>query len=124
MEESSIVELIKRLRSNTKKGKVKWEETAIEGVFQTAFPDYVVQVAVRGSSYSGTDYLVRVLDRDGSLVDEVSDPQLEELWNPTGEALRTMQDLYTQARRSAKGVDKAIKDILSALDEEDDDIPF
>ena len=67
------------------------------------------------------DYVVRVLDRNGSVVEEEADPDLKDDWP---HAYAVMRSLYIEARRSAKGVDKAIRDILSALGEEEDDIPF
>jgi hypothetical protein len=84
-------------------------------VFQTAFPEYVVQILE-----SGSDYIIRVLDSDGAVVEETADPDLKDEWPP---AYAVMRSLYIEARRSAKGGAKAIRDILSAL-EEDDDIPF
>jgi hypothetical protein len=73
-----------------------------------------------GSDVLAGDYVVRVLDRAGSVVEEVADSDLKDEWP---HAYGVMRSLYIEARRSAKGVDKAIRDILSAL-EEDDDIPF
>ena len=116
MAESSVKALIVRLLLRTGEGKLKWEETPTEGVFQTAFPEYVVRIMERSN-----DYVIRVLDSNGSVVEEETDSDLRGDWP---QAYGVMRELYIEARRSAKGVDKAIRDILSALEEEDDDIPF
>jgi hypothetical protein len=118
-----IVKMIELLLARTKEAKVKWEETATEGVFQMAFPLYVVQLAeISSAAGQPTDYVVRVFDQGGSLVEQVADTDLQEHFSRSNEAFRIMRDLYNEARRSAKGVNTAIRSILDAL--EDDDIPF
>jgi len=119
-----MVELIKRLLASSAKGKVDWEPTVNEGVYQAAFADFSVQVRVRTGQLSD-DYGLQIYDREGRLMEDVWDTDLDS--SSAGSAnLERMRALYTVARRRALGVDEALDKILSELEPlvPDDDVPF
>jgi len=123
MADHPTVALVKKLRSRTAEGRLKWEEAAEEGTFQAAFPDYAVQVS-KMEYRDSSDYFLRIFDSEGGLVEEVSDSDLGGLVGDSGLGFEILRDLFLAARRAAKGLDKAVKSILEALGPDDDDIPF
>ena len=42
---------VRAIRSRTEEGKVNWEPTVDEGVFQAAFPNYTVRIWTRPTRY-------------------------------------------------------------------------
>lgn len=120
-----MARLVARLAARTEDGSVNWEETAVTGQFQLAFPNYSVLVLLqesKGQIAGALDVVLRVCNTAGDVVEEVADPDLEDiLENP----YQDMLELYQLARRSAMGVEDALNSILSALEDEDDDkVPF
>lgn len=124
MADHPTVALVKRLRARTAEGRLKWEETTDVGTFQAAFPDYAVQVWEIERMQGANDYFLRIFDSEGGLVEEVNDSDFGGLIGDPRTGLQMMRELFLNARRAAKGVDKAIKSILDALGPDDDDIPF
>jgi len=117
-------DFILKLYKRTNASKVDWRRTAEDGVFQASFPNYSVRILSRPSSDEPQlDYIVQVLDDDGTLVDEMADPDFVELIDPP-ESFHTMRDLYRMARRVAMGIDKALNSIMASLDKDPDDLPF
>ncbi|HZF13450.1 MAG TPA: hypothetical protein VFE33_32050 [Thermoanaerobaculia bacterium] len=122
MADHPTVTLIRKLHERTTAGRLRWEETADSSVFQAAFPDYAVQISERGE-----DYYLRIFDSEGGLIDDIGDVELGSLIGNPREALVILRETFTNARRSAKGLDRAVRSILDALgqddNDEDDDIP-
>ncbi|HWR37027.1 MAG TPA: hypothetical protein VN622_14285 [Clostridia bacterium] len=119
--------LVEKLAKKTYAGKLDWQRTAEDDVYQVAFPGYAVRLFTRHGSQGGLDIIVQVLDQNGTLVEEITDvdiPNSTQL-DPI-EAFGYMNDLYKAARRKAMGVDAALKSIIESLDREenDDDAPF
>jgi len=107
-----IVKLIERLHQRTMDGKITWEQTNIEGVFQIAFPEYSLKISKSESSHDySISIFLQIYNKDGILIEGVHDGQLMPMI-----PFSTMEELYYNARRTAMGVDKAIDDILSELD--------
>jgi hypothetical protein len=125
-----LSDLVLALAKKTEQGKVSWEKTAEEEVYQVAFPNYTIHLLTRPSDESeGLDYLLRIMDEDGTLIEEVSDVDL----GGGGVFFKAMDQMYKSARRRALGVDKALDAIFASLGEDelpmdqgitDDDVPF
>lgn len=129
------VGLVKGLLKKTKAKELNWEITGYETTFQTAFPEYTIQIGEYHTSYSQHDYLITIQNKDSVDIDNISDEELYPVWN---EAYKNMRELYQLARRQALGVDKVLDDLLQELGVEkedyeledpnsinnDDDIPF
>lgn len=119
---------IEKLAARTEQGKVSWERTADDGVYQASFPNYTVHVLTRHNPErrDETDYVLQIKDEDGAVIEDVSD---ETLSIRTGDPIsKIMGAMFRQARRKALGVDKAVDAILSALGPDealsDDDVRF
>jgi len=108
--------LVARLYKATADGKLAWQDTTRENAFQASFPTLSVVL-----SYVGDDYIIQVVNSDGELADVFTDANLREVQGaPYGSHwYQTMKELYTLARRKARGADAALDEILSALDEKD-----
>lgn len=116
-----LAKIIAKLLERTKVGSVTWEETGGREVFQAAFPGYTIQVFSKDNEDEPDqlDYVVRIVNEEGKVLEEVADPELRDVME---KPLETMKELYTLARRSALGVDDALNRILSSLEEKD--VPF
>lgn len=116
-----LAKIIVKLLERTKAGSVPWEETGKQEVFQAAFPGYTIQVFSRENENDPDvlDYVVRIVNEEGNVLEEVADPELSDVME---KPLETMKELYAVARRSALGVDEALNRILSSLEEKD--VPF
>ncbi len=112
---SKIAQLVERVHHQTLAGKVPWEETERDGVYQASFPNYSIRYSSRPTQSSGVDYILAIYNEQGSIVEEVADPDLDEDdidWEP----YEVMKETYERARGQALGVEAAIDDILRYLD--------
>jgi hypothetical protein len=116
MADQQLSTLVQRLSKRTREGKVLWEKTVNEGVFQAAFPGFTIHLSTRPtrlSNRAGLDYVLQIYNDAGELVEETSDVDLDE--TPATEMFRLMEDLYAMARRTVMGVDIAINTLLAEL---------
>lgn len=120
MAENKLATLVSRLLEKTREDKLNWERTPRDGVFQVAFPEYVVKIFSRQSRMPDEenpenlpDYVIQVFDEKGQL-EEFTDIDLRGVIE--GGAFKPMQELHSLARRKALGTDKAIDKILSSLE--------
>jgi hypothetical protein len=112
--------LVNKLHHRTVAGNAGWERTIQDGVYQISFPGYTLRISkvFAGEEYPETpDYVIEIHNMNDVLIDEFSDRDLAPVFEGGG-AFATMEDIYIRARRIAEGVDKAIDDILSSLDDE------
>ena len=123
---NKLWEFIQKLAAKSDTGNVSWERTAEDGIYQVSFPNFTVRTFYRGGG-GDPDYIVQILNEDGSIVEETSDAQLTQMADTSiVGAFSLMRKLYEAARRKAMGVDNALDALLEALDEdpEDPDVPF
>jgi hypothetical protein len=120
-------QLVTALLESTMQDNVKWNTTVNSDTFETSFPEYTAQITATeryDDSEMVTDYIMRIYNNEGALVDEFSDVEVAQE-NSGFTAYQLMKDLYQRARRSSLGSDKAIKDILHYLGVVlEEDIPF
>jgi hypothetical protein len=122
MPDNKLIKMIGLLQRRTDEQKISWEQAVDEDVYQTAFPNYTVQLGYKESStqFGDIDYFIRILDEDNKIVEEATDVDLHnELVNEDMNTYKVMENLYKSARRQAMGVDKAINSILSELENGD-----
>jgi hypothetical protein len=136
-----LVRLAERLLKRTEDGEVTWEETVDDAAFQTAFPGYVVKLLSREDPADDRfeRIILRIYDSESTLIEEIDSDDLSSFYGGQRPQANMLEDLYSKARRVAKGVEKALDTILEALgdepvqEEEDsgtygppgsDDIPF
>lgn len=130
--------LVKRLRDQTVNGKVEWERTATNGIYQASFPNYSIKISEGRSPQSDESpaIYVRIYNSEGTLIESFNDEDLPTDTGPNA-PYAIMSQLFEFARRQAMGVDAALDSIMGALDDEprdgappgpggppDDDIPF
>jgi hypothetical protein len=115
MSYQKIADLIFKLHEKTVLGKVKWETTTTEGVYQAVFAGYSIRI----SKYP-EDIVLQIYNEDGELIEEVNDSEVNKVSPYTAWTL--MLNLYETARRVAMGTEEALDSIMSILD--DDGIPF
>lgn len=135
MTQNSTVTLVERLHKRTLEGRLIWEETSRDDTLQVSFPNHVVQISERASreDFVGPNYVIRVLGPEGDILEEMSDEDIAKLIEDGDDVYQIMRDTYVVGRRTAKGVEGAIREILEALGDDsqaasapmdDDDIPF
>ena len=107
MEFSKINNLVVRLYEQTANGKIDWEITATSEKYLTTSATYSIII-----SEEEPDYVLTIMDKYDDLIERVSDNDLREF---NEDAYELMRSLYISARRNARGVDKAIDDILNTL---------
>jgi len=109
MADPKFLTLIHKLLERSKRGKVQWEATAAEGVYQAAFPQYSVKIySLEGNVGGEPDYVLQVADDEGQVIDEIRDTDCPNEFN-------NMRDLFNCARSIGLGLDRALDSILAAL---------
>ena len=124
MADEKVVKLVRGLFKQTLAGKVGWETTDREGVFQVSYPNYSIRISIKETA-GGDDIWLTIINDVGDVVESVSDVTIK---GSLSNAFSIMSNIYSEARRVAMGVNAAIDEILNdmGLDEEADeeDIPF
>lgn len=105
-----INDLVVRLSEKTISKQVDWEVTASPDKYLTTSSNYSIIISEEGEQ--GDDYFLTITDELDELIDRVGDPELTEV---NENAYHIMQNMFVSARRNARGVDKAIDDILESL---------
>ncbi|MFY1053899.1 hypothetical protein ACOQNP_19950 [Ectopseudomonas khazarica] len=107
MSNIKIFNLLMALTERTEEKKVVWEVTVWSNKYITTMANYSVAI-----SEGEGDYFLSIEEMNGDVIEIVSDRDLREI---DYESERRMRNLYSLARRSARGADKAIDDILGLL---------
>ena len=118
MSNIKMISLLTNLIEKTDQGKVLWEQTEARDQFQAAFPDYAVRLSVRNRLIGDPDYMLSVFNKDGNMLEEVSDVDLK---SDLSTSYSAMKNLHLAARRKAMGVDTALDRLLAELDKTGDD---
>jgi hypothetical protein len=111
---SKIETLIQRIHEQTKAGKLKWQLTESEEVFQAAIPNYALRISTRPNrnNRQHTDYVITIYNDEGSPIEDVIDIDLD--WSSAGyDPEETMKDIYDMARGQAMGVEEALNELLN-----------
>lgn len=113
MSYQKIVLIIEKLIDKTSAGKIGWDETELENVYQAVFPEYSVRIWPRGD-----DFMLGIFNAQGALLEEVSDVDLAD---DLSESYRILKDLHHSAKRAAMGVEQALDGLLLSLEEKKED---
>jgi hypothetical protein len=111
MAENKFEAIVKLLEQRTSEGKLTWEATAKEGVFQTSFPRQTITISEDQNRYA--NYLIQILDERGRVVDEIRDNSTGGLERPVD--TETFARLYSAARHQAMRVDQTLDELLARL---------
>jgi Icc-related predicted phosphoesterase len=135
MADKKIANLVNQLIEKSREGKVPWEKTISDDMFQATFSQgFSLQIFTRPSR-DDLDYVITILNESGETVEEFSDVDLSN-WNFAGvSGYQTLKEIHTIARRTAMGAERAIDAIMADLQDDtndghlpsslsDEDIPF
>jgi hypothetical protein len=109
---------VTRLLQQTSAGKVKWEPTMEERVFQASFPSYSVKIWTEEAFDIETAYVIGIFNDSGTQIERMDNRELKEAG--LVHAWTVMRDLHQLARRQALGVEQALDSLLDSLDDDDD----
>ena len=108
MANERFMQLINELHQATLDGRVRWEETAKEGVFRVGLGDGLVRIQSGSDDEDNFCVVVYLLNNQGRVVDELR------VWE-NGEHYNLLLDLYQKARSSALNIDEVVDSMLSDL---------
>lgn len=117
MELERFAQLVKRLQEGTRAGKIEWTESTSNS-FETTVGGHVIYIAEHedlvGDPMIDPDYSIGIRRKvRDQWVDSVSDEELKQVLPG---AFKTMQMLYKEARRNARGVEGIVDQILKDLE--------
>ena len=103
--------LFKKIEKLTLSGKLDWVPTEKYDVFQTSFPNFSLRIYPQAD-----DYVISIFNSEGVELESATD---EELSNFLNESYSKMRSLHAAARGYSLGVEQALDEILTELDEKD-----
>lgn len=128
-----IAKIVEILYERTINGKLEWETTNQDNVFQTSFTNYTIRIHYKTVEdpwiHTITEfYIIEIYNSEGKLIESADNFELRD---HIKESTTAMKEMYEGARRMALKVDKALNDILMELGEDenkdknkDDKLPF
>ena len=121
---AKIATVIMKLLEATRDGKVEWEQTEKEGVFQTSYPDFSIRIYTQptreATVENALDYALEIYNSKGTIIESATDM---DLLNQMESPFKLMAELYDSARGYALGLEQALDSIIETLSKKDD-IPF
>ena len=119
-----LVELAYGLYKRTNSGKINWGETVEEDVYQASLANYSVRISLEDSETTApNDVRITIINSEGSVIESFTDVDLRDEWHGNLEIDESpyviMLNMYEIARRTALGSEKAIRDILKELDDDE-----
>ena len=117
MYENKIAALLHRLSASTRNRLITWQETENPQAFASVFSGYTVTICEdRHSDAQEGDRLlmhsISIRDAEDRIVEEFHDEDLSSLIINAGGILR---EIYLDARRQVRGIDRALDTILADL---------
>lgn len=111
--------LLDRLYQRTKTSKIDWELNASRSP-EARLGNYVITLSVGQSGGNPVEFMSLFTEYE-ELIETINDEELSNLTPQTsrfGSYYSLMEDLRTTAFRQAIGADKALDDLLGALDDD------
>lgn len=113
------------LYRKTLAGNINWKETEIDGVYQASLASYSVRISLDESEAGrASDVRISIVSGEGSVIESFTDEDLDQEWllelTVEEHRYRIMYGIYETARRLALGSEKAVNDILSELNGDED----
>ncbi len=112
--------LVEAICSKTAEGKLAWEPTASDDVFQTTVGGHVVRIKKELGS-GVLMYLIELYSSDGEQIASYSDEDFEsaELASEANSLYKRMKRTHEIARRKAMAVDDVLDALLSELEKDE-----
>lgn len=121
--------LLNHILNLTRMGQLKWNTSGDDDSYLLSFSDYSINIFYRPSENldsGGLEYVIRIYDNEGKVVDEVNNVELDEIERGKN-FYKLLDELFVLARRNARGIDEALESMMSdlgILPPEDEDLPF
>ena len=121
---NKIVTLVRRLFQQTQEGRLPWQETGREGIYQVVLQDYVISIIgtsaedAKDAPVAAAAYALEIRNAKGTLLERITDEDISERLRDTD---GFMKDLHSRVRRIALGVETAIDRIIVELEKKRDD---
>ena len=120
---SKLADLTTSLYQRTIEGKIDWEITTMDGVYQTSLANHSIQISLQPSrTAEGDDIRISIINDEGNEVESFLDVDMKMEWfNAIGEdqhPYKIMLEFYHLVRRTALGAEKTISDILGELNDD------
>jgi len=114
-------QLTRMLLKKTENGSLEWQESPNDGFF-VAFKENSVRISSL-ERRTGMLFTLSVINNRGEVVETFTDEELDrsEGTEIGAEWYQALRELFELSRRSARGADKVLNEILNELD---DGIPF
>ncbi len=115
MSVTKMAEIVRKLTSATDKGKVSWEETETENIFQVSYPTYSIRLSsIPSLTEPGEeDITIAIYNETGRKIESATDAQLDDSLDS---AYQEMKKLHQMAKGYALGTEQTLDDIISELD--------
>lgn len=113
--------LVRRLYEKTMAGQLDWKVAARDRAFQVSFSSYTVRLVEADDpdpNEEEPDYFIELINEDGDLADGISYMDLKgsEGAPVNDNWWQTLRQIYSRARRTARGADRALDTILKELE--------
>jgi hypothetical protein len=124
MNDIKLIELAQKISERSGVSpNLYWEKTPSEDEFQATLSKFVIQISrLAGRQSVEPDYYLNILDKDGTVLESLSDAKLTEMLRVAGliregyTGYTILESIFTKAKRGALGLEKAIDSIISELD--------
>jgi hypothetical protein len=111
-EDEKLIVLIRRIFEKTKAGELRWQPTSDPNVFALSFPHYSVSLErVPDTEDTIESFIFRISNDEGQTIEELNS------FLASNYGFGELRELFDRVRRNAMGLDKALDDLLSELDE-------
>ena len=101
--------ITKQLIDKTNQGKIEWEVTDVDGVFQTPFLNATIRISYNPLK---SGIIIEIYNEEGLMLEQFND---DDIGSAMTSSFDRMSDLYDAARRKALGAEQAIDSILDQL---------
>jgi hypothetical protein len=115
--------LTDRIIANTRRGTIKWKETAQPDNYLMRIGKVVVSFGVEIGVEGDPAYFLQIEDSDGKVIERFNDENIDGA-DRGGQYFKKMRDFHGEIARILSGADKLIDELLSSLDPTDEEILF
>jgi len=103
-----LIRIAHLIYEKTKNGEIKWEATADESTFQASLSNYSILIKRAAGTLGGTT--LQICNEQGQVIEEFTQ------FDFIAGGFPQMAELFELARRMAMGVEKALDDLIGALE--------
>lgn len=122
MSYQKLVNLVFKIANATSRGALSWKETEQDDIYQVSFSSSSVRIGERRSKLdpNAPEFYLKIVNSVGEEIESVGDEDGSDD-EERADLYIALKETYETARRQSTGVDQALDEILSELD---DDVTF